>query len=223
MYLKGVNNLRKHFDEQLECLKRQLIKMGAIVEEEIGIAVKALINQDLDLLDKVFELEGKSDQMEIDIEDKCLDVLALQQPLAKDLRIVSTILKIITDLERIGDHGVNIAKVTKSLCNKKLIKPLEDIPKMAEIAQEMIRMSLDSFINEDPQMAKEVAIMDDKVDELYQQIYLELLEILTNDKDTMPQIINLLLIGRYLERIADHATNICEGIFYMTTGHRLEF
>lgn len=223
MYLIGGIDLRKHFDEQLENLKEQLIKMGTIVEEEIGIAIKALVNQDLDLLDKVFELEGKSDQLEIDIEDKCLDILALQQPIAKDLRMISTILKIIIDLERIGDHGVNIAKVTKSLCAQKLIKPLEDIPKMADIAQKMIKMSLDSFINEDPELAKEVALMDDQVDDLYEGIYLELLEMLTTDKKTMPQIINLLLIGRYLERIADHTTNICEGIVYMTTGHRLEF
>ncbi|MTI49059.1 phosphate signaling complex protein PhoU [Sporosalibacterium faouarense] len=215
--------MRKHFDEQLKDLKEQLLKMGAIVEEEIEIAIKALMTQDSDLVDKVFELEGKTDELEIIIEDKCLDLLALQQPIAKDLRMVSTILKIITDLERIGDHGVNIAKVTKKIGNEKFIKPLVDIPKMADIAKKMIKESLDSFINEDAETAKNITKMDDEVDELYERVYLELLEILSNNKETMPQIINLLLIGRYIERIADHTTNICEGIVYMTTGHRLEF
>lgn len=219
----GSEVMRKHFDEQLKELKEQLLKMGAIVEEEIEIAIRALINQDFDLLDKVFELEGKTDELEIIIEDKCLDLLALQQPIARDLRMISTILKIIIDLERIGDHGVNIAKVTKNIGNDKLIKPLVDIPKMAEIAKKMIKMSLDSFINEDPDTAKEITKMDDEVDKLYETVYLELLELLSNDKQVMPQVINLLLIGRYIERIADHTTNICEGIVYMTTGHRLEF
>lgn len=215
--------MRKHFEYQLDDLTEQLLKMGAIVEEEIEIAIKALTNQDLILNEKVFELERKTDDLEIEIEDKCLNLIALQQPIAKDLRKISTILKIITDLERIGDHGVNIAKVTKILCKEKLIKPLEDIPKMAKITQKMIRMSLDSFINEDSELAKDVAIMDDQVDNLYKEIYQELLEMLSSDKSSMSQIINLLLVGRYLERIADHTTNICEGIVYMTTGNRLEF
>ncbi len=215
--------MRKHFDQQLEELKEQLLKMGAIAEEEIVISIKALINQDLDLLDKVFELERKTDELEIAIEDKCLNLLALQQPIAKDLRMISTILKIIIDLERIGDLGVNIAKVTRKIGKEKFIKPLIDLPKMADITKKMIKMSLDSFINEDIETAERIAKMDDEVDSLYEGIYLELLEMLSGKKEIMPQVINLLLIGRYLERIADHATNICEGIVYMTTGKRLEF
>lgn len=215
--------MRKRFDEQLKDLKEQLLKMGAIVEEEIEISIKSLINQDIQLIEKVIELEEKTDELEIIIEDKCLDLLALQQPIAKDLRMISTILKIITDLERIGYHGINIAKVTKKIGKERFIKPLVDIPKMSEIAKKMIKMSLDAFINEDPETAKQITLMDDQVDKLYEEIYMELLGMLSNDKEIMPQVINLLLIGRYIERIADHTTNICEGIIYMATGHRLEF
>ncbi|WP_425446972.1 phosphate signaling complex protein PhoU [Dethiothermospora halolimnae] len=215
--------MRKYFDEQLEQLKTQLLKMGALVEEEIDIAIKSLIDQDLELAEKVFELERKTDELELIIEDKCLDLLALQQPIAKDLRMISTILKIITDLERIGDHGVNIAKVTLKIGKEKLIKPLIDIPRMSDITRKMIKMSLDSFISEDSEKAKKVAEMDDSIDIIYEDIYIELLEMLSNNKKVMNQVIDLLFIGRYLERIADHTTNICEGIIYMTTGERLEF
>lgn len=215
--------MRKHFDQQLSELKEDLLKMGEIVVEEIDIAIKSLMNQDLELVKKVFELEKKTDELEILIEDKCLNLIALQQPIAKDLRMISTVLKIIVDLERIGDHGVNIAKVTKKIGKEKLIKPLIDIPKMADITRIMITNSIDSFINEDIKKAKEIAALDEEVDEIYEEVYLELLEMLACKKEIMPQVINLLFIGRYLERIADHSTNICEGIIYMVTGERMEF
>ncbi len=215
--------MRKHFDEQLNQLHLSLLKMGATVEEIIDLAIKSLVTQDIEKAERVLQIDDKIDKMELEIEEKCLDLLALQQPIAKDLRRISTILKIITDLERIGDHGVNIAKVTKKIGVQKHIKPLIDIPRMADITKQMIKMSLDSFINEDPKLAREAAEMDDMVDEIYEDIYVELLEMLSKNKEIMQQVVYLLFVGRYLERIADHATNICERIIYMSTGERVEF
>lgn len=215
--------MRKHFDNELEYLNDSLLKMGVMVEEMIDISIQSLLKQDVDLADKVIELDDKVDDMEIKIEKKCLELIALQQPMAKDLRDISAILKIITDLERIGDHGVNIAKVTKRLANEEYIKPLIDIPRMADISKDMIRKSLDSFVKKDESLAREVAKMDDEIDDIYEEIYLELLEMLTENKDIMTQVINLLFIGRYIERIADHTTNICERIIYMVSGVRVEY
>ncbi|RKD34287.1 phosphate signaling complex protein PhoU [Thermohalobacter berrensis] len=215
--------MRKHFHEELKNLHQSLLKMGAMVEDVIDTAITSLIEQDLAKADEVIIKDDKVDEMEIYIEKKCLELLALQQPLAKDLRQISGILKIITDLERIGDHGVNIARVTRKIGKEKFVKPLIDIPKMADIAKEMVKKSLDSFINEDVELAKEVAKMDDLVDDIYEDIYIELLEMLSENKKIMQQVVNLLFIGRYLERIADHTTNICERIVYMATGERVEY
>ncbi|MGF7058795.1 phosphate signaling complex protein PhoU [Brassicibacter mesophilus] len=215
--------MRKHFDEQLDKLHLSLLKMGALVEDVIDLAIKSLVTQDLDKAQKVLKLDDKIDEMEIEIEEKCLNLLALQQPIAKDLRRISTILKIITDLERIGDHGVNIAKVTMKIGTQKHIKPLIDIPRMADITKQMVKKSLDSFINEDTNLARETAEMDDIIDDIYEDIYVELLEMLSVNKEIMQQVVYLLFVGRYLERIADHTTNICERIIYMTTGERVEF
>ena len=215
--------MRKHFDEQLDELHLSLLKMGATVEDVIDLAIKSLVTQDLEKAEKVLKLDDRIDEMELEIEEKCLDLLALQQPIAKDLRRISTILKIITDLERIGDHGVNIAKVTMKIGTQKHIKPLIDIPRMADIAKQMMKNSLDSFINEDPTLARETAEMDDIIDAIYEDIYVELLEMLSKNKEIMQQVVYLLFVGRYLERIADHITNICERIIYMTTGERVEF
>ncbi|MBS4540101.1 phosphate signaling complex protein PhoU [Clostridium sp. D2Q-11] len=215
--------MRKYFDKELENLHDSLLKMGVMVEEMIDISIDSLLKQDDVLADKVIELDDRVDEMEIKIEKKCLELIALQQPMAKDLRDISAILKIITDLERIGDHGVNIAKVTKKLSKEDYIKPLIDIPRMANISKKMIRKSLDSFVKKDIELAKEAAKMDDEIDDIYEKIYLELLEMLTQNKEIMTQVVNLLFIGRYIERIADHTTNICERIIYMVSGIRVEY
>ncbi|EOD01470.1 phosphate signaling complex protein PhoU [Caldisalinibacter kiritimatiensis] len=215
--------MREAFEQQLKELEKSLLKMGAMVEDAIDLALKALVNQDLEMADKVIELDDKIDIIEVQIEQKCLELIALQQPKAIDLRRISTVLKIITDLERIGDHGVNIANITKKIGKEKFIKPLIDIPKMADVARSMVKKSLDSFVNEDLELANEVAEMDDIVDDIYEDIYVELLQMLTEDKTIMEQVMHLLLIGRYLERIGDHTTNICERIHYMVTGERVVY
>jgi phosphate transport system protein len=215
--------MREAFEQQLRELKESLLKMGAMVENAIELSLKALVEQDIELAEKVIEIDDKIDLIEVEIENKCLELIALQQPKARDLRRISTILKIITDLERIGDHGVNIAQVTKKIGKEKFIKPLIDIPKMADIVRTMIRKSLNSFVDEDVELAKEVALMDDQVDDIYEDIYVELLEMLSENKAIMKQVVHLLLIGRYLERIGDHTTNICERIIYMVTGKRETF
>lgn len=215
--------LRKRFHEQLESLELLLIEMGATVERVIELSIEGLENQDLEKSNQAIELDNNVDKLEFEIEKKCLDLFALQTPVAVDLRKISTILKMITDLERIGDYAVNIAYDTIKLNNRKLIKPLQDIPKMAKITREMVTGSLDSFVKEDAELARETANKDDLVDDLYSKMYNELLEVMSNDESDKEQIVYLLFIGRHLERMADHATNICEKIIYMTTSKRQLF
>ncbi|SHH70617.1 phosphate uptake regulator, PhoU [Caloranaerobacter azorensis DSM 13643] len=215
--------MRKHFDLQLKELHDSLLKMGTMVEEAIDMAVQSLIEQDVEKAKRVIENDDNIDILEMQIEEKCLDLIALQQPIARDLRRISTILKIITDLERIGDHAVNIAEVAIKIGKEKFIKPLIDIPKMADIVKKMVKNSLNSYIEEDLKLAREVAQMDEIVDNIYRDIYIELLELLTKNEKNILQTINLLLIGRYLERVADHTTNICERIIYMINGERVSY
>ncbi|QIB28160.1 phosphate signaling complex protein PhoU [Caloranaerobacter azorensis] len=215
--------MRKHFDLQLKELHDSLLKMGTMVEEAIDMAVQSLIEQDVEKAKRVIENDDNIDILEMQIEEKCLYLIALQQPIARDLRRISTILKIITDLERIGDHAVNIAEVAIKIGKEKFIKPLIDIPKMADVVKKMVKNSLNSYIEEDLKLAREVAQMDEIVDNIYRDIYIELLELLTKNEKNIPQTINLLLIGRYLERVADHTTNICERIIYMINGKRVSY
>lgn len=216
--------MRAQLDANIQELDELLLKMSSQVEELIELSIRALMEQNLDLANRIIRLDNKIDNMEISIEKKSLEMIALQNPLAGDLRRVSAILKIITDLERIGDHCVNIAKVVIKIGKKPFVKPLVDLPKMAEIVREMVNESVDSFVQANPQLAIEVAKRDDSVDGLYETIYTDLLKLMReSDNDDTSQIVNLLFIGRYLERIADHTTNICERIIYMTTGERMNF
>jgi len=203
-------------------LNISLLKMGAMVQEIIQVSVQALAKQDLEMAKKVCQLDDRIDELELKIEQECMKLLALQQPMAKDLRVIGTIMKIITDLERMGDHAVNIANITLKIGYEPLIKPLIDIPKMAKLSEDMVRKSLDAFMKEDIQLAKEVANDDDAVDELYEIIYMELLGMMIEKSEIIKQATHLLFIGRYLERIADHATNIGERVIYMVTGERVE-
>lgn len=215
--------MREKLDYEIQELDELLLKMSSQVEEIIELTIKALTEQDLDLANRIIGMDNKIDNMEISIEKKSIELIALQNPLAKDLRRVSAILKIITDLERIGDNCVNIAKVIIDIGKTPYIKPLVDIPRMAEIVRNMMNESIDSFVKADAQLAIEVAKRDDKVDALYEVIYMDLLELMKKEDVEVKQIVNLLFIGRYLERIADHTTNICERIIYMTTGERMNF
>lgn len=210
--------VREHFTQKINDIKHEVLRMGALVEEIIKTTVTALKEQDLDLARKVCEKDDEIDQLEIEIEKECMMLLALQQPLAKDLRTIASALKIITDLERMGDNAVNIAKVALEIGKDPLIKPLVDIPKMAGITHEMIKLSLDAFVNEDIALAEKAAGMDEEVDRLYDMIIEDVLTIITEKKEITKQGIKLMFIGRYLERIADHSTNICERTVYMISG-----
>ena len=214
--------MRTEYTEQLKNLKVKLIKMGSLVQQIVEESLVALMEQDMEKAKNIYLMDDRIDELELEIEIECMRLIALQQPMAKDLRIIGTILKAITDLERMGDHSVNIAKQTELIGNEPFIKPLVDIPRMARLAEGMVAKSLEAFMREDVVMAREVAHDDDAVDEIYEAIYTELMEMMIHDQRIIKQAINLLLIGRFLERIADHATNIGERVIYMVTGERVE-
>lgn len=214
--------MRERFINQLKELNIKLLKMGAMVENIIEVSVQSLVNKDLNMARKVYDLDDEIDELELEIEKDCMHLLALQQPMAKDLRMIGTILKIITDLERMGDHAVNIAKITIKIGDAPLVKPLIDIPKMSKLAENMVSKSLDAFMKEDVDLAREVANDDEAVDEIYEDIYMELIEMMIEKPEIIQQATYLLFIGRYLERIADHATNVGERVIYMVTGERVE-
>ncbi|SKA96182.1 phosphate uptake regulator, PhoU [Caloramator quimbayensis] len=210
--------MREHFFQKIDDIKHDILRMGNMVERIINDSVNALKNQDVEASKRIYIDDDKIDTMEHEIENKCVSLLALQQPLAKDLRVITTALRIIIDLERMGDHAVNIAKTTIEIGNEPFIKPLVDIPKMADITQEMVKLSLDAFVKEDINLAKKVAEMDEEVDKLYELVIKDLLSIIAKDSSSMNQAAKLMFVGRFLERIADHTTNICERIIYMVTG-----
>lgn len=212
--------VRARFDEKLQELENLLMKMGANVEEILTLAFKSLIDRDVELAKKVISMDKEIDFIEIQIEKKCLNLIALQQPLAGDLREIAGILKIITDLERIGDYCVNIAKITLEIGEEDFIKPLVDLPKMEAYVQEMVKGGLDAFVNKDVELARKIARLDDVVDDLYESVYTDLLEYGVKDKQTKQQVIRLLFVGRHLERMADHVTNICERVIFMIEGIR---
>ncbi|BEP28353.1 phosphate signaling complex protein PhoU [Helicovermis profundi] len=210
--------VRARFDKELEKLEDLIIKMGVGAEGIVDLAFKSLVDKDRKLANDVIEMDKNIDQLELEIENKCLNLIALQQPLAGDLREISGALKIITDLERIGDYGVNIAKVALEFGDEKFIKELIDLPEMNRIVKTMIKGCIDAYVNKDSDKARDIALLDDKVDDLYEKIYSELLDI--TNKDNKSQIIRFLFIGRHLERIADHVINICQRVIYMVDGIR---
>lgn len=212
--------MRNSFHDELRKLQDDLLKMGSLVEEAISLAVNSLAKQDSELAQRVIDGDDRIDEYELEIERNCLRLLALQQPLAKDLRIIGTALKIITDLERMADHAVDIAEITLSMADQPLIKPLVDIPRMAQIAKEMTRDSLNAYVNQDKDLAYAMIKRDDEVDHLYNQIFRELLLIMMEDPKKINQATLLSIVGLHLERIADHATNLGEWVIYMVTGVR---
>lgn len=217
-----MSTTRRSFDRALENLQREILRMGSLVEEAIFRAVDSLAKKDSLLAKEVIAGDRVIDQLELDIEDECLKLIATQQPMAGDLRRIGMAFKIITDLERMGDHAVDIARVTIRLEGQALIKPLVDIPKMAKLAQEMVRDCLDAYVRSDVELAASLKKKDDEIDYLYNCIFTELLEIMSRDPSTIPQATYLLFVGRYIERIADHATNIGERVIFLVTGRRTD-
>ncbi len=204
-----------HFQKELEELKENLLTMAAMVEEAIGNSVQSLVKRDSDLARKTFEVEDRINKIEITIDEMCLKLLALRQPMATDLRFITSAMKIITDLERMGDQAVNICERALSLNQEPQIKPYIDIPRMAEIAQSMVKDVLDAFVNRDPKLARSVCARDDVVDGLNDQVVRELLTYMVSDPKTIARSVHLMIVARCLERIADHATNIAEDVIFM--------
>lgn len=215
-----MGNGRQNFQNSLLELQQNILRMGSLVEEAIAGAVESLRRQDVEKAGRVLEGDRAIDDLELEIEDECMKLIATQQPMAKDLRKIGTAFKIITDLERMGDYACDIAKITKRISDQPLIKPLIDIPRMAELAQKMVKESLDSYVREDVGLAMAMSRDDDLVDHLHGQVFRELLTFMMEDPHTIKQATYLLFVSRYLERIADHATNIGERVIYLVTGER---
>lgn len=211
---------RKQFHSDLENLQQDLLRMGALVEESIFRAIRALTDQDPDLAEQVLVGDDPIDRMEIEIETRSLRLIALQQPMAGDLRILGTALKAVTDLERMADHSVDIAKVVLRMRRQPLRRQLLDIPRMAHIVEGMVRDSLTAYIRRDVPLAEGLAAKDDEVDRLYGQIFRELLVEMNTSPQSVEQATQLIMVAQNLERIADHATNIGEWVIYMVDGVR---
>jgi phosphate transport system protein len=206
---------------ELEGLRSDILAMGKLVAKAIEEAVRSLGEQNTELARKVMAGDDEIDNIQVEIEDKCMSLIARQQPLARDLRIVGTGLKITTDLERMGDHAFDIASITGHIAGQTLIKPLVDIPRMALMTQNMLKDSLEAYTNLDIGLAERVCQADDEVDNLYQQVFRELLTYMMENPRTIGQATQLIFVTRYLERIADHTTNIAEWVIYLVTGQRL--
>jgi phosphate transport system protein len=204
-----------HFQKELETLKENLLLMATLVEEAVRNSVQSIVQRDSGLAQKTFEGEDRINKLEITIDDTCLKLLALRQPMAVDLRFITSAMKIITDLERIGDQAVNIAERAVSLNQDLQLKPYIDIPRMAEIAQTMVKDVLDAFVNGDSKLARSVCVRDDIVDGLNDQVFRELLTFMIEDPKTITRAVHLMIVSRCLERIADHATNIAEDVIFM--------
>jgi phosphate transport system protein len=210
--------MERHFEVELQALRDRLLTMGGLAETMIHTGIKALVDRDESLVQTVLAHEEEMDLLCIEIDDRCFTQMALRQPMASDLRLLVASIKINSDLERIGDQAVSIALRARSLLNQPQVKPLIDIPRMATIVQEMVRNSLDAFVRQDPELARKVIDGDDEVDNLRDQVFRELLTYMMGDPTTIPRALDLILISRNLERIADHATNIAEDVIYIVKG-----
>src|SRR5438128_2193744 len=202
--------MQRHFHEELDALKQTLLAMGGLVEDQIRRVMRALIERDSELAQEVIDRDRQVNAYDVEIDEKCVELLALHQPTAGDLRFITTTLKIVTDLERIGDQAVNIAQRALELNREPQLKPYVDLPRMAERAQRMVKESLDAFVSRDTELARRVCGEDADVDALKEQVFRELLTFMMEDPRTIPRAIRLILISRFLERVADHATNIAE-------------
>jgi phosphate transport system protein len=207
--------LTRHFHEELEALKQTLLAMGGLVEDQIRRVTTALLERDSAAAQEVIERDRHVNAYDVEVDEKCVELLALHQPAAGDLRFITTAMKIVTDLERIGDQAVNIAQRTVELNREPQLKPYIDLPRMAQQAQRMVKESLDAFVARDTELARQVCGEDGAVDELNHQIFRELLTFMMEDPKTISRAIRLILIARFLERVADHATNIAEMVIYM--------
>lgn len=210
--------MERKFDEELKNLKDKILKLGALVEEQVQNAVNALVKRDSSLAKDVIEKDTQVNRIEVEIDEECIRLIALRQPVGVDLRFITTAMKLVTDLERIGDLAVDICERAIELNLEPQLKPFIDIPRMADISMQMLKGALDSFVNRDSKLAQEVCARDDEVDNLNVQIFRELLTFMVEDSHTISRAVRISYISKYLERIADHATNIAEMVVYLVEG-----
>jgi phosphate transport system protein len=208
----------RHFSVELEELNHKLLEMGGMVESAIHRSVRSLVEQNRELAEQVIRDEPAINRMEMQIDGLVTRLLALNQPVARDLRFLTSALKINTDLERIGDLAQHIAERSLSLMHHPLVKPMTDIPKMASLVQSMLLKCLDAFVNGDTEMARNVLLSDDEVDNLRDAVYAELLATMQRDPGVVPAAVDLIFVARNLERIGDHATNIAEDVVFLVKG-----
>jgi phosphate transport system protein len=207
----------RHFQEELEQLKTRLLKMGGLAEERVRAAVRGLVDRDPPLAEKVLTGDVAINQLHIEIDDRCFKLLALHQPMAIDLRSIVAAVKINTDLERVGDLAVNIAEAVRRYLQHPPVKELVDIPRMAEIAQDMLRDALDAYVRHDIALAQTVLDKDDELDALKTLVFRDLLNHMLRDPATIEPSLDLILVSRHLERIGDHATNVAEDVIFMVS------
>ncbi|MEM2875037.1 MAG: phosphate signaling complex protein PhoU [Candidatus Hadarchaeales archaeon] len=214
----GGDNTRKSLADELKILEKEINRMGDLAADAVTNAVKSLVDRDIKLAEKVIKMDDEIDRLELKTEHDCMVTIALQQPMGNDLRMVGACLKIVTDLERIGDRAVDIAKIVKRIAKRPPVKPLIDIPRMAEISVGMIRGSMEAFSKRDAKLAREIGKRDDMVDSLCTQVGRELMYITITRPTLASDAANLMFISSFIERIADHATNIAERVIYMVEG-----
>ncbi len=210
--------MKRHFSEELAGLNEKVLRMGGLAERMTHRSIQALVERNEEILNEVRAMEVQVNRLHLDIDENCLEILALRQPAAKDLRFIAAAMKINADLERIGDQAINISQRAESLLEVPPLKPLIDIPRMAEIAEGMLKESLDAFVNGDADLAYANIRKDDSVDQLKDQVFRELLTYMISDPKTIPTAMDLILVSRHIERVADHATNICEDVIFMVKG-----
>jgi phosphate transport system protein len=208
----------RHYDEELRDLRHRILEMGGLVEKQISDAMQALVDRDGAAARSIIERDRTVNRMDVQVDDICLRLLALHQPAGRDLRLITTALKVTTDLERAGDMAENICERAIELSGEPPLKPLIDLPRMAIIAQDMLRESLDAFVREDVDLALKVCHDDDQVDGLTAQIFRELISYMMEDARTITRALRLVFVSKYLERVADHATNIAEMVIFMVCG-----
>lgn len=214
--------MERHFDDELTQLKQRLLYMADLSQEMAGFSIKALTEREKKFAEEVFTIEERVNHLEVEIEDEVLKLMATRQPAARDLRLLTAILKINNDLERVGDQACNIAEIAIDLLKYPQLKPYIDIPLMADLAQKMIKNSLNAFVNHDTLLAKEVCKDDDQVDGINDQIFRELLTYMMEDPKSITRAVDLILVARNIERIADHATNIAEDVIFIEEGKNIK-
>ncbi len=210
--------VRTSFERHLHELQDDVLVLGSMVEKAIYRSMEALKNRDLELAKQVIADDSEIDRKRFDIEEKCIELIVTQQPVASDLRIIVAVLNIIIDLERIGDHSEGVGKITLMIGNEPPLKPLIDLPRMAQKTGDMLRRSLDAFVNRDAEAARRISKEDDEIDALYDQVFRELLTFMAEDSRTITRATRLIWVAHNLERSADRVTNICERVVFVVTG-----